>query len=109
MRAPLSERLQRTETRPNVTLCRAWRIPLTTIRSLWSPIRAKREPLIGNQHYSATSKGEKKMSAPAAAVRPVVVELGSQRRSRIRALKRGEGRLMDDLARAMQKIRADSP
>ena len=49
------------------------------------------------------------MSAPAAAVRPVVVELGSQRRSRIRALKRGEGRLMDDLARAMQKIRADSP
>jgi hypothetical protein len=40
-----------------------------------------------------------------AAVQPFIVNLGSQRRKRIKALKRGHGRLMRDVADAVEQVR----
>jgi hypothetical protein len=44
-----------------------------------------------------------------ATIPPVIVDLGKQRSSRIRALKRREGTLMHDVALAVTEVRAKSP
>ncbi len=44
-----------------------------------------------------------------AAIPPVIVDLGKQRSSRIRALKRREGPLLHDVALAVTEVRAKSP
>ena len=36
---------------------------------------------------------------------PVIIELGKQKKSRIKRLRKGEGRLMDDVARAMEDLK----
>ena len=36
---------------------------------------------------------------------PVVLDLGSQRRKRVKQLRRGEGRLMDDINGAIEELR----
>lgn len=37
---------------------------------------------------------------------PIVVDLGKQRRKRIKALKRGTGKLMDEVALALEQVRS---
>jgi hypothetical protein len=44
--------------------------------------------------------------ADGSAIQPFIVNLGSQRRKRIKALKRGHGRLMQDVAAAVEQVRA---
>jgi hypothetical protein len=41
-------------------------------------------------------------------INPVVVDLGKTKKKDLRALKRGEGKLMEDIHRVMQEIRANS-
>lgn len=44
-------------------------------------------------------------SRPATAAPPVVLDLGKQRRKRIRELRRGEGRLMDEVNASIEELR----
>jgi len=41
-------------------------------------------------------------------IAPVVVDLGKKKNKDIKALKKGEGKLMEDVNRVMQEIRANS-
>jgi hypothetical protein len=41
-------------------------------------------------------------------VKPVVVDLGKKKTKDIKALKRGEGKLMEDVQRVIQEVRANS-
>ena len=40
-------------------------------------------------------------------IRPVVVDLGKKKAKAIKALKRGEGKLMDDVAQVVEEVRAN--
>jgi hypothetical protein len=42
------------------------------------------------------------------AIPPVVVDLGKPKRKDVRALKRGEGKLMEDVNKVIEEIRANS-
>jgi len=44
-----------------------------------------------------------------ATIAPVVVDLGKQKSKTLRALKNGEGPLMEDVARVLDEVRARSP
>jgi hypothetical protein len=45
--------------------------------------------------------------ASAQAVAPIVVSLGKERRKRIRQLKRGRGKLMDEVAQVVNQVSAN--
>jgi len=53
----------------------------------------------GSSTPTSASKSETPNQLP-----PIVVDLGKTRRKLIRALKRGEGRLMDDVAAAVEGV-----
>jgi len=44
-----------------------------------------------------------------ATIAPVVVDLGKQKSKTLKALKNGEGPLMQDVARVLEEVRAKSP
>lgn len=44
-----------------------------------------------------------------AAMAPVVVDIGKQKPKTLKALKRGEGPIMEDIAKALAEVRANSP
>ena len=44
-----------------------------------------------------------------ATITPVVVDLGKQKSKTLRALKNGEGPLMQDVTRVLEEVRARSP
>lgn len=48
------------------------------------------------------------MSGAAPGIAPVVVDLGKEKSKALRALKKGQGKLMDDVARVLQEVRANS-
>ena len=47
-------------------------------------------------------------SQTTSATAPVVIDLGKQKSKAVRALKKGQGKLMDDVTRVMQEVRANS-
>ena len=47
-------------------------------------------------------------TAVAPGIAPVVVDLGKQKSKTLRALKRGQGKLMEDVGRVVQELRANS-
>ena len=42
---------------------------------------------------------------PTPGIAPIVIDLGKQKRKRIRQLKRGRGRLLDDVGAAVEQVR----
>ena len=48
------------------------------------------------------------MSGVAPGIAPVVVDLGKEKSKALKALKKGEGKLMDEVARVLQEVRANS-
>ena len=54
----------------------------------------------------ATSVGRSDTTArPSISATPVVVDLGKQRRKRVKQLRRGEGRLMDEINASIEELR----
>jgi hypothetical protein len=49
----------------------------------------------------ATSNGD------ASAITPIVIDLGKKKRKQIRALKRGSGKLMDEVAEVLNQVRGN--
>lgn len=47
------------------------------------------------------------VSPPVTSISPIVVDLGKRRRKLIRQLKRGQGKLMNDVAQVMDEVRAN--
>ena len=46
-------------------------------------------------------------SAAGAAIAPIVLDLGKKKKKLIKALKRGEGKLMEDVAQAVEEVRSN--
>jgi len=42
-------------------------------------------------------------------IAPIVVDLGKEKSKTLKALKNGEGKLMEDVARVVEEVRAKSP
>jgi Family of unknown function (DUF6200) len=53
-----------------------------------------------------TSAAEPAPQPEAEALHPIVVDLGKRRRKRIKELKRGGGMLMEEVAEALEQVRA---
>jgi hypothetical protein len=45
-------------------------------------------------------------SSAEAMVTPIVIDLGKEKRKRIKDLKRGRGKLLDDVARVLEEVRS---
>jgi Family of unknown function (DUF6200) len=66
-----------------------------------TPSREEAISTPGDGRTTTTHRGD------AATITPIVIDLGKKRRKQIRALKRGSGKLMDEVAEVLNQVRGN--
>jgi hypothetical protein len=66
-----------------------------------TPSREEAISTLGDGRTTATHRSD------GATITPIVIDLGKKRRKQIRALKRGSGKLMDEVAEVLNQVRGN--